>query len=204
MSDKKRVAILISGRGSNMTALIQAARSSDYPAKIVGVFSNRAAAPGLDVARSEDIPTASLAQSRFESRLAFDNALTEILEGWNADIVCMAGFMRILSPEFTNHWLGKAINIHPSLLPAYKGLDTHARASMKGRRFSRRAFRFIPAIPLKPCRRVFWSKNTSSIPRLCGCWPAARLHIPADVKFGSQPSHDLIPLIATSASTSMA
>jgi phosphoribosylglycinamide formyltransferase-1 len=132
MSDKKRVAILISGRGSNMTALIQAARSSDYPAKIVGVFSNRAAAPGLDVARSEDIPTASLAQSRFESRLAFDNALTEILEGWNADIVCMAGFMRILSPEFTNHWLGKAINIHPSLLPAYKGLDTHARAIADG------------------------------------------------------------------------
>jgi phosphoribosylglycinamide formyltransferase-1 len=132
MSDKKRVAILISGRGSNMTALIQAARSSDYPAKIVGVFSNRAAAPGLDVARSEDIPTASLAQSRFESRLAFDNALTEILEGWNADIVCMAGFMRILSPEFTNHWLGNAINIHPSLLPAYKGLDTHARAIADG------------------------------------------------------------------------
>lgn len=132
MSDKKRVAILISGRGSNMTALIQAARSSDYPAKIVGVFSNRAAAPGLDVARSEGIPTASLAQSRFDSRLAFDNALTEILEGWNADIVCMAGFMRILSPEFTNHWLGKAINIHPSLLPAYKGLDTHARAIADG------------------------------------------------------------------------
>lgn len=132
MNERKRVAILISGRGSNMTALIQAARSSDYPAKIVGVFSNRAAAPGLDVARSEGIPTSSLAQSRFGSRLAFDNALTEILEGWNADIVCMAGFMRILSPEFTDRWLGKAINIHPSLLPAYKGLDTHARAIADG------------------------------------------------------------------------
>ncbi|WP_332715269.1 phosphoribosylglycinamide formyltransferase [Pelagibacterium mangrovi] len=132
MSEKKRVAILISGRGSNMTALMQAARSADYPAKIVGVFSNHAAAPGLDVARGEGIPTASLAQSRFDSRLAFDNALTEILEGWNVDIVCMAGFMRILSPEFTNHWLGRAINIHPSLLPAYKGLDTHARAIADG------------------------------------------------------------------------
>ena len=132
MSGKKRVAILISGRGSNMTALIQAAKSPEYPADIIGVFSNRSAAPGLDVARAEGIQTANLAQSRFESRVAFDEALTEILEGWGTDIVCMAGFMRILSPEFTQHWLGRAINIHPSLLPAYKGLDTHARAIADG------------------------------------------------------------------------
>ncbi|WMT90363.1 phosphoribosylglycinamide formyltransferase [Pelagibacterium sp. H642] len=132
MTAKKRVAILISGRGSNMTALINAAKSPDYPAEIVGVFSNRVAAPGLDVARAEGIPTATLAQSSFASRLAFDEALTGILEGWDADIVCMAGFMRILTPEFTNRWLGRAINIHPSLLPAYKGLDTHARALADG------------------------------------------------------------------------
>ena len=132
MTAKKRVAILISGRGSNMTALMKAAKSSDYPAEIIGVFSNRAAAPGLDAARAEGIATATLAQSSFASRFAFDQALTDILEGWNTDIVCMAGFMRILSPEFTNHWLGKAINIHPSLLPAYKGLDTHARALADG------------------------------------------------------------------------
>lgn len=129
---KKRVAILISGRGSNMTALIQAAKSPDYPAEIVGVFSNRAAAPGLDVARAEGIATATLAQSKFETRLAFDEALTEILEGWRVDIVAMAGFMRILTPEFATRWQGKAINIHPSLLPAYKGLDTHARALADG------------------------------------------------------------------------
>lgn len=132
MTKKKRVAILISGRGSNMTALINAAKSPDYPAEIIGVFSNRAAAPGLDVARAEGISTATLAQSSFTSRLAFDEALTETLEGWNTDIVCMAGFMRILTPEFTNRWLGRAINIHPSLLPAYKGLDTHARALADG------------------------------------------------------------------------
>lgn len=132
MTAKKRVAILISGRGSNMTALMKAAKSSDYPAEIIGVFSNRAAAPALDAARAEGIATATLAQSSFASRFAFDQALTDILEGWNTDIVCMAGFMRILSPEFTNHWLGKAINIHPSLLPAYKGLDTHARALADG------------------------------------------------------------------------
>ncbi|HWJ88640.1 MAG TPA: phosphoribosylglycinamide formyltransferase [Pelagibacterium sp.] len=128
MSLKKRVAILISGRGSNMGALIEAARAPDYPAQIVGVFSNRAAAPGLDVARSEGIATASLAQSRFETRQAFDDALTAVLEEWDVDFICLAGFMRILTPSFTNHWLGRAINIHPSLLPAYKGLDTHARA----------------------------------------------------------------------------
>ncbi|WMT85332.1 phosphoribosylglycinamide formyltransferase [Pelagibacterium sp. 26DY04] len=132
MTAKKRVAILISGRGSNMTALINAAKSPDYPAEIIGVFSNRVAAPGLDVARAEGIPTATLAQSSFASRLAFDEALTGILEGWDTDIVCMAGFMRILTPEFTNRWLGRAINIHPSLLPAYKGLDTHARALADG------------------------------------------------------------------------
>lgn len=132
MSRKKRIAILISGRGSNMTALIQAAKAPDYPAEIVGVFSNRAAAPGLDIARAEGIATASLAQSAFTTRLAFDEALTEILEGWRTDIVCMAGFMRILSPQFATRWQGKAINIHPSLLPAYKGLDTHARAIADG------------------------------------------------------------------------
>lgn len=115
-----------------MTALIQAAKAPDYPAEIIGVFSNRAAAPGLDVARAEGIATASLAQSNFPTRLAFDEALTEILEGWRTDIVCMAGFMRVLSPEFATRWEGKAINIHPSLLPAYKGLDTHARAIADG------------------------------------------------------------------------
>ena len=129
---KERVAVLISGRGSNMSALIQAAKTPSYPAQIVGIFSNRAAAPGLEVARAEGIATASLAQSKFDSRLAFENALTAILEDWQIDFICMAGFMRILTPEFTTHWQGKAINIHPSLLPAYKGLDTHARAIADG------------------------------------------------------------------------
>lgn len=132
MSGKKRAAILISGRGSNMTALVEAAKSPVYPAEIAGVFSNRAAAAGLEYARAEGIPTATLAQSKFETRVDFDNALTGILEGWNTDIVCLAGFMRILAPEFTSRWLGKAINIHPSLLPQFRGLDTHARAIAAG------------------------------------------------------------------------
>jgi len=129
---KKRVAVLISGRGSNMSALIQAASQPGYPAEIIGVFSNRSAAPGLATARAHAIPTATLAQSRFETRLDFENALTRILEHWDADIVALAGFMRILTPEFTTHWQGKMINIHPSLLPLYRGLDTHARALADG------------------------------------------------------------------------
>lgn len=132
MNGKKRVAVLISGRGSNMSALIEAAKKPDYPAEIVGVFSNRAAAPGLEVAKAEGIATATLAQSSFSTRLDFENALTGILESWRVDFVCLAGFMRILTPEFTTHWQGKAVNIHPSLLPAYKGLDTHARAIADG------------------------------------------------------------------------
>ncbi|MDB5530251.1 MAG: phosphoribosylglycinamide formyltransferase [Devosia sp.] len=129
---RKRVGILISGRGSNMQALIEAAKAADYPAEIVGVFSNRAAAPGLALAASQGLATGSLAQSQFPSREAFEDVMTRILESWEVDIVCLAGFMRILTPEFTLHWAGRMINIHPSLLPLYKGLDTHARALADG------------------------------------------------------------------------
>jgi phosphoribosylglycinamide formyltransferase-1 len=129
---RKRVGILISGRGSNMQALIEAAKAPDYPAEIVGVLSNRAAAPGLALAAGQGLATASLAQSQFPSREAFEDVMTRILESWEVDIVCLAGFMRILTPEFTLHWAGRMINIHPSLLPLYKGLDTHARALADG------------------------------------------------------------------------
>lgn len=129
---KKRVGILISGRGSNMSALIEAAKAPDYPAEIVGVLSNRAAAPGLAIAAAQGFATASLAQSQFPSRDAFEDVMSRVLESWEVDIVCLAGFMRILTPEFTLHWAGRLINIHPSLLPLYKGLDTHARALADG------------------------------------------------------------------------
>lgn len=129
---RKRVAILISGRGSNMQALIEAAKAPDYPAEIVGVLSNRAAAPGLASAAGHGIATQALAQSQFQTRLAFENEMTRVLESWAVDIVCLAGFMRILTPEFTLHWAGRMINIHPSLLPLYRGLDTHARALADG------------------------------------------------------------------------
>ena len=129
---RKRVGILISGRGSNMSALIEAARAPDYPAEIVGVLSNRAAAPGLAIAAAEGIATASLAQSKFPSRDMFEDVMTQVLESWNVDIVCLAGFMRILGEDFTRRWAGRMINIHPSLLPRYKGLHTHERALADG------------------------------------------------------------------------
>lgn len=129
---RKRVAILISGRGSNMQALIDAAKAPDYPAEIVGVLSNRAAAPGLALAASQGIATASLAQSKFPSRDMFEDIMTQTLESWDVDIVCLAGFMRILGEDFVNRWAGRMINIHPSLLPLYRGLHTHERALADG------------------------------------------------------------------------
>lgn len=129
---RKKVAILISGRGSNMATLVEAAKAPDYPAEIVGVLSNKASAPGLDIAAAHGIATASLAQSKFPSRDMFEDTMTQVLESWGADIVCLAGFMRILGEDFVTRWQGRMINIHPSLLPAYKGLHTHERALADG------------------------------------------------------------------------
>ena len=129
---RKRVGVLISGRGSNMSALIEASKAPDYPAEIVGVLSNRAAAPGLETAVQQGIATASLAQSKFFSRDMFEDTMTQVLESWEVDFVCLAGFMRILGEDFVNRWQGRMINIHPSLLPAYRGLDTHNRVLADG------------------------------------------------------------------------
>lgn len=129
---RKRVAILISGRGSNMSALIEACKAPDYPAEIVGVLSNRSAAPGLVTAAAEGIATASLAQSRFPSRDMFEDVMTQILESWDVDLICLAGFMRVLGDDFVGRWEGRMINIHPSLLPLYRGLHTHERALTDG------------------------------------------------------------------------
>jgi phosphoribosylglycinamide formyltransferase-1 len=125
---KKRVAILISGRGSNMRALIEAAAQTDYPAEIALVISNVADAGGLDFARKHNVQAKIIEHGRFPSREIFDNAIDVALHEANIDIVCLAGFMRLLSPRFTEKWRGRMINIHPSLLPAFKGLHTHRRA----------------------------------------------------------------------------
>jgi len=129
---KKRVAILISGRGSNMRALVEAAKAPDYPAEIVGVLSNKADAEGLAFAAAEGIPTAVRSLRDYPDKDAADAAIDEVLRGWGADLVCLAGFMRLLSPGFVNRWNGRILNIHPSLLPLHKGLHTHEQALAEG------------------------------------------------------------------------
>jgi phosphoribosylglycinamide formyltransferase-1 len=130
---KKRVAILISGRGSNMAALIEAATAQDYPAEIALVISNRPDAAGLDHARSCGIPTAVIDHTQFGGdRESFEQALDRKLLEHRIDLVCLAGFMRLLTPWFVNRWSGRMLNIHPSLLPQFKGLDTHRRALAAG------------------------------------------------------------------------
>jgi phosphoribosylglycinamide formyltransferase-1 len=130
---RKRVAILISGRGSNMAALIDAAKAADYPAEIALVISNRPDAAGLARARAEKITTAVVDHRRYGSnREAFERALQAELEAQRIELVCLAGFMRLLSPWLVERWHGRMINIHPALLPAFKGLDTHRRALAAG------------------------------------------------------------------------
>jgi phosphoribosylglycinamide formyltransferase-1 len=130
---RKRTAVLISGRGSNMAALIEAAQQPDYPAEIVLVIANGAEAGGLKRAEAAHIPTAVVDHRPFgKDREAFERTLDAALEAHRIELVCLAGFMRLLSPWFVGRWHGRMINIHPSLLPAFKGLDTHARAIAAG------------------------------------------------------------------------
>jgi phosphoribosylglycinamide formyltransferase-1 len=129
---QKRVAILISGRGSNMTALMKAAKTKNYPAEIVLVLSNRPEAQGLELAKAEGIPTVIVDHKTFSSREEFDAAIQRELEAAKIEIVCLAGFMRVLTDDFVDRWKGRMLNIHPSLLPAFKGTNTHHQALLAG------------------------------------------------------------------------
>jgi phosphoribosylglycinamide formyltransferase-1 len=130
---KKRTAILISGRGSNMAALIEAAKAPDFPARIALVVSNRPEAGGLAHAQAAGIAVRVVDHKPFgNDRHAFDAALQTVLEEAAIDIICLAGFMRLLTAPFVEAWSGRMINIHPALLPSFKGLDTHARALAAG------------------------------------------------------------------------
>jgi phosphoribosylglycinamide formyltransferase-1 len=129
-----RVGVLISGRGSNMAALIEAAKARDYPAEIVLVVSNKAQAPGLAFARAEGVEALALSQKTYPDKDAFESAIDAELRARDVEIVCLAGYMRILGPDFVERWRGRLLNIHPSLLPAYKGLHTHERALADGAR----------------------------------------------------------------------
>ena len=130
---RKRVAILISSRGSNMVALIEAAKDTAYPAEIVLVLSNEPAAEGLKRAAAAGIKTAIVDHRQFgRDREAFERALQSELEAHSIELVCLAGFLRLLTPWFVRQWEGRLLNIHPALLPDFKGLDTHARALAAG------------------------------------------------------------------------
>lgn len=132
MPARIKVAVLISGEGSNLQALMDATREADYPAEITFVLSNKADAKGLERAKHAGIETLVLDPKNYKDREAFDFAMHEALKARNIQLVCLAGFMRILSDKFVTAWRNKLINVHPSLLPKYKGLDTHARAIMAG------------------------------------------------------------------------
>lgn len=128
----KNVAILISGQGSNMASLVDTCRDERWPARVVGVIASRPQAPGLALARERGVPAQALHHADFADREAFDTALAARLDALGAELVVLAGFMRILTEGFVRRFAGRLVNIHPSLLPAFPGLDTHARALAAG------------------------------------------------------------------------
>lgn len=142
---RRRTAILISGRGTNMAKLIEAATDPAYPAEIVGVISDAPEAPGLVFAGDRGISTIAVSRNDHASREAHDGAIGAALQELGADIVCLAGYMRILTPRFVESWEGKLINIHPALLPSFKGLDTHRRALDAGVRIHGCTVHFVTA-----------------------------------------------------------
>ncbi|QUS57563.1 phosphoribosylglycinamide formyltransferase [Pseudovibrio brasiliensis] len=143
---KKRVGVLISGRGSNMLSLIEAAKAPDYPAEIVVVGSNRPDAKGLERAADEGFATFALDHKLYgKDREAFERDLHAMLEQHNVELLVLAGFLRLLTPWFVNQWQGRMINIHPALLPSFPGLHTHERALTEGVRIHGATVHFVTA-----------------------------------------------------------
>lgn len=143
---RKRIAVLISGRGSNMRALVEAARAPDYPAEVVLVISNKVDAAGLAWARDQGLPTAAIDHKAFPSREAFDQAIDAALRAADVDYVALAGFMRIQSTGFVEKWAGRQINIHPSLLPLFPGLHPQRQALQAGVRVSGATVHFVTPV----------------------------------------------------------
>lgn len=128
----KNIVILISGRGSNMQAIVAAAKAQQWPARIAAVISNRPDAEGLQFAAAHQIPTAVVDNKNYASRAEFDSALQAAIEPYSPDLIVLAGFMRILSPPFVEYYAGRIVNIHPSLLPKFTGLHTHRQVLQAG------------------------------------------------------------------------
>lgn len=141
---KSRVAILISGRGSNMAALIGAAKAKDFPAEIAVVISNRAEAAGLERARTSGVATEIIESKPFgKDRAAFEKVLEEKLAQHRVELICLGGFMRLFTAEFVQRWYGRMLNIHPSLLPSFPGLDPHGQALKAGVKISGATVHFV-------------------------------------------------------------
>jgi phosphoribosylglycinamide formyltransferase-1 len=196
---KKRLAILISGRGSNMMALVAAARAANYPAEVAAIISNRPDAAGLAWARAEGLPVTLIDHKAYPSREAFDATLDQVLVAADVELIALAGFMRIQSATFVRKWQGRQLNIHPSLLPAFKGLNPHAQALQAGVKISGCTVHFVseeldggPIIARRrcPCARATapnrsppassWP-NTHFIPR-----PGTGCHRPHPAQRGSR------------------
>ena len=143
---KRRVAILISGRGSNMTALVEAAKAQDFPAEIVVVISNKADAGGLASARDSGIPTVTIESALYgQDRAGFEAKLQSALEHYRVELICLGGFMRLFTAGFVQRWHGRMLNIHPSLLPSFPGLDPHGQAFRAGVKISGATVHFVIA-----------------------------------------------------------
>jgi phosphoribosylglycinamide formyltransferase-1 len=141
---KRRVAILISGRGSNMAALIQAATAADFPAEIAVVISNRADAGGLAKAGASGVPTLTIESKPFgKDRAAFEAVLQSALDEYQIELICLGGFMRLFTADFVQRWHGRMLNIHPSLLPSFPGLDPHGQALSAGVKISGATVHFV-------------------------------------------------------------
>ena len=194
---KRRVAILISGRGSNMAALIRAAAAADFPAEISLVISNKADAPGLERARASGVKTEVIESKPFgKDRAGFEKVLQAALDRHGIELICLGGFMRLFTAEFTKAWYGRMLNIHPSLLPSFPGLDPHGQALRAGVKLSGATVHFVipetdagpivmqGAVPvgdhdtadlvLETARATSSRSSTASIPKRCGCSRAAR------------------------------
>jgi phosphoribosylglycinamide formyltransferase-1 len=145
MTLRKRIGVLISGRGSNLQSLIEACRAPDYPAEIVTVISNRSDAFGLERARKAGLPALTIDHKAYRSRVAFDADLDRALRDAGVEIICSAGFMRILTDGFVEAWRDRQLNIHPSLLPAFRGLNPQEQALKAGVRVSGATVHFVRA-----------------------------------------------------------
>ena len=170
---KKRVAVLISGRGSNMAALIEAAKERSYPAEIALVVSNRPDAAGLARAEAHAIPTAVVDHRAYgKDRAAFERALQAALDEHRVELVCLGGFMRLLTQDFVLRWQGRMLNIHPALLPSFPGLDPSSRRPMPARSLRKRRCPSATTIPPRRSLPVFSMSSIDCIRWRSGSWPS--------------------------------